>query len=183
MKKLTTSDWIQAGFRSLTLGGPQAINIEKIAKGLNVSKGSFYWHFKNLAMYKAAMIDFWKARGTADVIIQVNDKTAAPRQQLQDLVARTADAYQPDVGGRDAEAAIRDWARYDVMVAAELLEIDQMRLDFLRALFGQLGQDKTEAHLSARLLYAGLIGLNTLNPALSSTPQDDLLHLLNRLIP
>ena len=44
---LTAKDWIAAGFRALTAGGPQAIKIEAIARELAVSKGSLLDFFKN----------------------------------------------------------------------------------------------------------------------------------------
>lgn len=56
---LTTDDWIRAGFRALTSGGPQAIKVEAIARRLHVSKGSFYWHFKDLSALQGAMLAHW----------------------------------------------------------------------------------------------------------------------------
>ncbi|NLH83356.1 MAG: TetR family transcriptional regulator, partial [Phyllobacteriaceae bacterium] len=46
---LSAEDWIKAAFRALSVGGVQAIRAEAIARDLNVSKGAFYWHFKDVA--------------------------------------------------------------------------------------------------------------------------------------
>ena len=41
-----------AGFRALSAEGPQGIRVEAIARQLKLSKGSFYWHFKDVQALK-----------------------------------------------------------------------------------------------------------------------------------
>jgi len=182
MGKLNADDWISAGFRALTLGGPQAIKIEQIAVDLKVSKGSFYWHFKNLQAYKQAMLDYWQQRGTAQVIAQVDTKNVTPKERLADLIATATEPNRAAVGGRQAEAAIRDWARYDKNVAATIHKIEQTRLEYVAALFEQTGQNQPRAARSARLLYATLIGLESLHSPHGDFMREDLRELLENLI-
>lgn len=43
----TKADWVAAGLSALTAGGIEAVRVERLAVILGVSKGPFYWRFKN----------------------------------------------------------------------------------------------------------------------------------------
>jgi AcrR family transcriptional regulator len=38
---------------------PGFLTIDELSAGLNVSKGSFYWHFKNRSDFIAALVAYW----------------------------------------------------------------------------------------------------------------------------
>jgi AcrR family transcriptional regulator len=42
-------DWIRAAGRRLAQGGAAAVAVEALARDLGVTKGSFYWHFRDRA--------------------------------------------------------------------------------------------------------------------------------------
>ena len=46
--RLSASDWVDVGFTFLGDEGIQGIKIDRMAERLGVTKGSFYWHFKDL---------------------------------------------------------------------------------------------------------------------------------------
>src|SRR5262245_30715593 len=46
-RNLDRGDWVRAARLALLEGGPDAVKVERLARKLRVSKGSFYWHFKN----------------------------------------------------------------------------------------------------------------------------------------
>ncbi len=180
VNKLTKNDWLRAGFRALTREGPQALKAEPLAKYLEVSKGSFYWHFKDIADYKSKMISHWQQAATADIITQINAGTAQPKAKLHALVERSTDMIKNAYGGPASEAAIRDWARYDAHVAKVVAQIDTQRLAFTEALFKASGQPRPAQ--AARLLYSALIGLETLASGGLASAEDDLQALLELLI-
>ncbi len=156
---LGATDWILAGFRALTVEGPQGIRVEAIARELKVSKGSFYWHFKDVAALKLAMLTHWSKAGTGDVIDAVELNQSEAQAQLFALIELSASFDRVEFGGVLAEAAIRDWARYFPLAAATLKSVDQLRLAFVASLFQRVGFGELEAKSYARLLYAGLIGM------------------------
>jgi AcrR family transcriptional regulator len=43
--RLTKSDWIEHGLRTLARDGANALKVGPMATQLKVSRGSFYWHF------------------------------------------------------------------------------------------------------------------------------------------
>ena len=160
---LTAAAWIEAAFRALTAGGPQAIRAEAIARDLKVSKGSFYWHFKNVAALKAGMLKHWQKHATEAIIEGLEKRGSPATDKLRQLVdAATSEAASP-YGGVLAEAAIRDWARYDSHAAATVKEVDYKRLVYLEKLFQQSGAGKAASHRNATLLYSALIGLELLS--------------------
>ena len=181
-QSLSPTDWIQAAFRALTTGGPQAIRAESIARALKVSKGSFYWHFKDVPALKQAMLDHWQQVATQDVIDLV--ETGAPDAKARlHLLVRVSTALPDDTYGGDlAEAAIRDWARYDPAAAKVVRVIDGQRLKFVEAQFRALEFDQQQSRQGATILYAALIGLHQLAHHGLSEPAGDLSALLEHLL-
>ena len=51
-RRLTADDWIEAGFAVLADRGPNALRVDTLCDRLNVTKGSFYWHFTDMPTYR-----------------------------------------------------------------------------------------------------------------------------------
>jgi AcrR family transcriptional regulator len=56
---LSVDDWIQAGFAILVEEGIKALKIDRLCRRLEVTKGSFYWHFTDIAGYRAVLVQAW----------------------------------------------------------------------------------------------------------------------------
>ncbi len=181
-KSLSGLDWIQAAFRALTAGGPQAIRVEAIARSLKVSKGSFYWHFKDAPALKTAMLNHWMEAATADIIEAVEGDTPPPADQLRLLVEISTSDLDVPYGGPLAELAIRDWARYEEEAARILTRVDTQRLAYTETLFSRLGQTKETARQNSALLYAALLGLQQLPYSDRVDQRRDLSALLEMLL-
>ena len=180
--RLTPTDWIKAAFRALTSGGPQAIRAEAIARTLKVSKGSFYWHFADVPALKQAMLDHWIKRATQDIIDLVETEASDAKARLHLLVQVATTVPVGDYGGILAEAAIRDWARYDKNAAKTLKSVDLKRLDFVENQFRAHGIPSDQSKQRATALYAALIGLDQLSYHGLATPSTDLNALLDQLL-
>ena len=154
MAKLRTprSAWIEAALQALSTGGPDAVRIEALATSLSVSKGGFYWHFKDRRALLDEMLDNWEKAMVEDVIAQVESQPAESRAKLQHLFAL---ASSVDFA---VELAIRDWARRDTEVAARLRRIDSRRMAYLRSLFGQLCASEDEVEARSMLTYSLFVG-------------------------
>src|SRR5215204_3129356 len=77
--------WIDAALRAVSSGGPDAVRVESLAAALGVSKGGFYWHFKNRQALLDEMLDTWERAVVEDVIERVESQPADPRAKLQQL--------------------------------------------------------------------------------------------------
>ena len=103
-QRLNPEDWLGAGFRTLAARGPAALKAEVLARDLGTTKGSFYWHFKDVPTFRAQMLALWHARAVADIIEALAD-IADPKDRLRAL-GQTAARPAPDhPGGARVEAA------------------------------------------------------------------------------
>ncbi len=176
-KRLSALDWIQAGFRALAAGGEGAVRVEPLARGLGVSKGSFYWHFADLADLRARMIAHWEERATADVITQIDALGGDGFQRLQELMSVALSDRDQPYGGPQTEQAIRAWARTDAAVAEAQTRVDAARMGFLQTLFRDDGQPRGAAETWARLFLYSYLGSAHADPGQRRQMIDDLMQL------
>jgi len=148
--------WVDAALQALATGGPAAIRVEALAARLGVSKGGFYWHFKDRAALLGEMLDGWEQRVVGDVIAQVESEPGDPRGKLQrlfELASSSADLLP-------VELALRDWSRHDAEVAARLHRVDNQRMEYLRLLFGPICADEDDVEARSMLAFSLFIGSN-----------------------
>ncbi|SMY06464.1 TetR/AcrR family transcriptional regulator [Flavimaricola marinus] len=178
-RTLTPQDWIDAAFRALTDEGPKGIRAEALARSLQVSKGSFYWHFADVPALKSAMLAHWEAAATDEIAGEAD--ASPPADRIRRFVeAATAD--DPDAyGGRAAEPALREWGRADPAAAEALARVESRRLGYLKDLM--LAANAKQPGRAARLLYAALIGMEALPRQDAEDTRKDLTLLLKRLLP
>jgi AcrR family transcriptional regulator len=181
-KNLSSEDWIKAAFRALSEGGAQAIRVEAIARSLKVSKGSFYWHFKDAPALKGAMLRHWTERATAGIIEEIEANAAAPAARLRLLVSVATSGRSSEYGGEAVEGAIREWARHDGETAAALKAVDEKRIAYLVAVFLDHGFPPDRSKTNAHLLYGALIGLTALSAQGLADLQGDMSSLLETLL-
>jgi len=157
-RDLTREDWLIAAVAALADGGVDAVRVERLAKSLGVSKGSFYWHFKDRPQLLAAILDLWDADFTQQFIDNAAG-LATPQLRLRHLAR---DALARTVYGIDsarAEAAIQSWAATNVQVAERLRAVDAARLAYLERELTAAGQQPDKARARAKMLYLALLGL------------------------
>ena len=147
------STWIDAGLRALAAGGPDAVRIEPLAQSLGVTRGGFYWHFKDRGAFLQELLDVWERRSTDAVLEQVEAEAGDVRSRvrLAGLLTFSAELLPVDL-------AVRDWARRDERVAERLRRVDGRRLDYLRAQIGTLHSDADEVEARSVLAFTLAIG-------------------------
>jgi len=132
--RATRADWLSAALDSLYEEGPKGLNIQALARRLNISKTSFYWHFKNKAELVDALIDLWRHEFTEIVTQNVQLQSSPPRQRLAKAM-EIVDRF--DLGNYDS--SFRIWARTEPRVAKAVREANRLRLDFANKAFAELG--------------------------------------------
>ncbi len=158
------------------------IPVEAIARELKVSKGSFYWHFKDVAALKTAMLAHWTHVGTRVIIANLDATNAPPNKQLKLIIELSSGNGTMEYGGLRTEGAIRNWARVDKDAAKALAKVEKTRLQFVAQSFQSAGDSTASSIVKARLLYAGLIGIEHLSIQGLADMQSDMLRLLDLLI-
>jgi AcrR family transcriptional regulator len=119
--RLTRSDWIEHGLRTLASDGANALKVGPMATKLKVSRGSFCWHFQDIADFRSQVLRCWQDRTTEQVIRDLETARAEP-DRLKHLMRRAF------VTKRGLERAIRSWAAEDKNVAAIVAAVDTRRV-------------------------------------------------------
>ena len=163
-------------------GGPQALRVEPIARELATTKGSFYWHFADLAALRAGMLETWEQVATADITAAVRRSGLPAREQLLLLVEKVSIAPGAEAGGDAVEPAIRDWGRTDSLARDVLERVDRQRLADLRDFFAAASMTPAAAKQAAAVFYATVIGLESLRLTAGIAMRDPLRALAERLL-
>jgi AcrR family transcriptional regulator len=146
--------WIEEGLSALAAGGPDAVRIEPLAQALGVSKGGFYWHFKDRQALLEEMLDAWERTWVDEVIEAVEAENEDARSRLNRLFALAAASGEL----LKIELAIRNWARREETVAARLRQVDNRRMDYMRSLFGAICEDDDDVEARCLLVFSLFIG-------------------------
>lgn len=180
--RLGRSDWVLAALRALVQGGLQAVKVEALARDLGTTKGSFYWHFKDLADLLQAMLQLWETVATTAITAHVKASSLEGQEQLMLLVdmvsVRPGDAY----GGAAIEPALRDWGRTDPRARAVVERVDRQRLEDLQGFLAAAGVPAAERVLKSHLIYAAVIGFENLRLTTGTEMQPALRSLVERLV-
>jgi AcrR family transcriptional regulator len=152
--RLTADDWLQAGYSIVAEEGLNALKLDRLCTRLGVTKGSFYWHFADMAAYRQALIESWAQLKDAERrdIEQMRDVPA--RERLSQMMASLVRPRQWSL-----ERAMREWARSDETVAAAVRSADRRLLNAVREAFRDFGFDTDEADLRANTAFAAGVGL------------------------
>jgi AcrR family transcriptional regulator len=153
---LDVDAWVNAAFDLLAEGGIDAVRVDPLAKRLGVTRGSFYWHFKDRAALHQAMLKQWRKWATYQVGDRIEKAVLDAGERLRRTLAL------PTSGPRATRAAaiemaIRLWARRDEEAAAAVERIDHHRLRYYAKLFVERGHTDDEARQRAYLFYATLM--------------------------
>lgn len=167
--KLNRQHWLSAGLRALAEEGPDGLRIMSIAQQLGVTKGSFYWHFRNHEEYQAALLEEWEQGHTYQIIRRVEEAGGDARSKLHNLFNITVNADT-----RLAQA-IRTWAITNSAVRQAQERVDRDRLAYLVALLLPLGWKPEQAETLARWMYCALIGNFSMHGPRISPEQIELL--------
>ncbi|MBT9384059.1 TetR/AcrR family transcriptional regulator [Pseudooceanicola sp. CBS1P-1] len=149
--RLSPEDWLQAGLDALAVAGPEALKAEPLARALETTKGSFYWHFPDVPHFRQSLLEFWQ--GLAALPEEAPADRRAAVAQLHAIVKEGFSA------GIESEAAIRAWARTEPEAARMLAEVDAARLQHLEALLRGVGVTNPDI---ARMLLAARVGMTSL---------------------
>ena len=159
--QLDRAAWIQAALDTLADEGVTGIRVEVLAKRLHVTKGSFYWHFKDRQDLLAGVLDTWKDGRIRDIIKQTRPEPGKEEAQIFHVI----DVYSASRNKKCIliELAMREWARRDAPAAATVEEVDAWRLRCARELFLAIGLPLHEASTRSMLLYAYVFGVSMMN--------------------
>lgn len=149
--RLSKSDWISHGLATLAEDGANALKVGPMADGLKVSRGSFYWHFRDIADFRAQLLQAWQEQATDRVIEELEARKDRP-DRLKQLMRRAF------TGKRSLDRAIRSWAAEDRKVAAVVASVDARRVAYIAKMLAAAGVEGQKALRRAAFLYWAWLG-------------------------
>ena len=152
--RLTPSDWVTHGLRTLANDGHNGLKVGAMAETLNVSRGSFYWHFQDIADFRARLLQAWREHTTDRVIQRLEAKEVGP-DRLKWLMKRAFSAAPA------LDRAIRGWAANDSAVAAMVASVDAGRIAYIAGLLAASGVERRRALQRATFIYWAYLGQAT----------------------
>jgi AcrR family transcriptional regulator len=149
--RLTKDDWITHGVRTLANNGANALKVGPMATKLKVSRGSFYWHFRDIADFRSQILRSWQERSTDQVIRELDAAKDEP-DRLKHLMKRAF------VAKHSLDRAIRSWAAEDENVAKIVASVDARRVAYIAKMLVAAGVESKQALGRATFLYWAYLG-------------------------
>ncbi len=175
--KLSKENWLKYGLEALSNGGYETLKADSMASKLGVSRGSFYWHFKDTSAFHEELLEFWKQQSTS-LVIEELDQTVLARDRLEELIKRGLSL------NTKLEREFRFWANQNDNVATFIRKLDSQRESYLVKLFKLSNFQQDMAESRARFLYWAYLGrmlsLDKYSPRMNFDVIDDFTHMLLR---
>ena len=133
-ERLTREVWLEKALEVLRHEGNAGLRIDHFTHLLGVTKGSFYWHFKDRSDFRNAILDYWDQIYTKRVTAKAEAGGGDAGERLRraiELVTRE------DLSGYDEP--IDGWAAHEPDIAARVRKVYKFRYNYIRSLFAEMG--------------------------------------------
>lgn len=168
--RLGREDWIAAAWEALSEGSADTIKVDRLARRIGVSRGSFYWHFRNREDLIDAVVEYWLKRLARNAsLVDRHTESVAPEDRLwtvYDFVVRSVAGPQ--------SVFLRIAAQKSQHLTERLQEENTQRIDADAALFCEMGLSPDHAQRFAGLYNTMIVSEFLRNGAL---PLEDRLAL------
>jgi AcrR family transcriptional regulator len=178
---LTRENWIEAATEVLVDHGIDHVRIDVLARQLKVTRGSFYWHFRDREELLGSVLRTWHESATQQLTLRLGQAHAEVREQLRSVLSLP---FRGRAAARAAriELAIRAWARRDLQARHAVDESDASRIGYIAQLFSALGFSVVEARARAFLLYSYNIGESVMAAQGNAAQRADRCQAIERLL-
>jgi AcrR family transcriptional regulator len=158
--RLSREDWLDAAFMAVVEGGFDQARVLLLAERLQVTRGSFYWHFTDHAALIEALLSRWHAQELATHQRLLQADSDDPHADLLRLLEAALTHAGPNLENVRFELALRGMGRRDPKVAGMLAQIDSQRMDLFTHKFKRLTGEGPLARELAALFYLAITGSN-----------------------
>jgi AcrR family transcriptional regulator len=149
-KILGREDWLRAARLALLRGGVEAVRVERLARDLGVTKGSFYWHFKDRDELLEFLLREWESE-VPEILSEVG--RGSENEKIHGLIRLVEQrANLSEEGKVPSDAAIFAWAAVDREVARRVNKAEEARIQLLKQFVG--GRDQMDLFY---LLWLGFV--------------------------
>ena len=149
---LTPDSWVEAATAVLVDQGIDHVRVDVLAGQLGVTRGSFYWHFRDREDLLRRVLQAWSEQATEQLTRRLATARTQPQEQLRDVISLPFRGRAAAKAAR-IELAIRAWARRDELARQAVDAADAARIGYHREIFAALGFAAADAEHRAFLLY------------------------------
>lgn len=168
---LDRAAWIAEAREALIKGGIASVKIGKLAARLEVTRESFYWHFKNLKELHDELLRDWETTTTSAHAALLDPQHDGAKEFLS-MVQFHLDKKRFNPAWN---SAVRDWARVARVVELAVKRVDERIVEMIKQMFLDMGYEEVESLVRARITHFHQIGYYNVNPG---EPQQERLRLL-----
>ena len=177
IKRVSKEQWLAKALEALESSGIEAVKIDRLAKGLGISRSGFYWHFKNRQDLLEHLLDYWVRRYTGVVTDNPDVVKLDPKKRLLTTMEMIRDKHLTKY-----DLAMTSWAKLDSHVHKVVKKVVKMRLDYLRVIFAELGFEGDELEMRVRLFLCYHAWEDIMFPDLSVRKHSKLLKLRHKYL-
>lgn len=152
--------WIDCGYEILVEKGYDFITIEELSSRMEISRGSFFYHFKNRDGFIRAMMERWLS-GTENIIENID--YACTFDECYDSLTEFITSISVEM-----ELKIRLWGGSDNTVKEFIEQVDRLRIDSYTKIFALLGISPEQAETYAKFRYGLMLGLKQIDNRISA---------------
>lgn len=175
---LSTEDWIREARAMLVAEGIGALKIDRLARACNVTRGGFYWRFKNREDLLDRLLEHWQQTNCAAFLASLEPDLPPPQRYLR-LARLWIDEREFDP---KFDGAVRAWAAVSDKVKRLVCAADDQRVAALARLFRDAGNDELEAFIRARVAYFQQVGYYALDLGESRTERFGAMPIYFRIL-
>jgi AcrR family transcriptional regulator len=178
---LTPERWIEAATEVLVNQGIDSVRVDVLAQQLQVTRGSFYWHFRDREDLLRRVLQAWREQATELLTARLESAHPDPREQLRDVISLPIRGRAAQRAAR-IELAIRAWARRDDTARQAVDEADGARIAYIAQLFSALGFGVAEARFRAFALYAYVVAESQIAAPIAQLQRQERDRFVERLL-
>lgn len=149
---LTPTDWEQAALELIADNGVSALGVEPLARRLDITKGSFYWHFSGRDDLLKRALARWENQDRFHLQQSLN-ADSQPAERLAEFVWRTS---RQTLTHRIYVALCA--MPNDPRIGPVIKRVTARRIKYLGGAFGELGLNEQDARHRANLVYSSYVG-------------------------
>ena len=147
--------WLKAAYQTLLESGVDAVRVMSLAKTLNLSRTSFYWHFEDRDALLAALIKCWQDKNTGNLVSQ----TCLYAETITEAVFNLFDCWlNQELFDAKLDFAIRNWSSQSEDLKTIVDRMDQERINAIQSMFKRFGYSDHEARTRAFTVYYTQVG-------------------------
>ena len=145
-RRLSRQEWLEGALEAVVGHGGTLLSVRDLARRLDVSTGSFYWHFRDRDEFLKELGGYWAKEYTARVVEIMGQAEGDARQRLMAMMELLEDGEFSTY-----DLALRAWAAQEPTIAKAVKRVDRQRLRYVGSLFQEMGFRGDELAMRTRV--------------------------------